>query len=389
MPAGTVIVPDMEADYRTDAIVIGAGVIGLACARAVALGGHEVIVLEAEDLIAAHTSSRNSEVIHAGHYYAPGSLKARLCVEGRRQLYSYLETHDIDHRRCEKLVVATCPDEAEALVALKARADANGVEGMQLVDGPAARRMEPALSPAVCGALHSPVTGIFDSHAYFLALQGELEDAGGQVVFRTPVCGGGPAPGGFVLETGGDSPARIGARLVINAAGHQAIGLARRLDGPHRQALPVPRFTKGSYFSIAGRVPFSRLIYPMATSASLGIHLTIDLGGQGKVGPDAEWLPEGAAPPFDYAVDPTRAAVFYDAVRQYWPGLADSALAPGYAGVRPKLVPPGAPSGDFRIEGPGDHGTPGLINLFGIESPGLTSSLAMAGHVAALAAPYL
>ncbi|MEM7768130.1 MAG: NAD(P)/FAD-dependent oxidoreductase [Pseudomonadota bacterium] len=376
-------------DFQTDVIVIGAGVIGLACARALARAGHEVIVLEAEDLIATQTSSRNSEVIHAGHYYASGSLKAKLCVSGRRQLYHYLDTHGVAYRRCEKLVVATTDAEADGLVDLRDRAETNGVEGIALIDAAAARAMEPALSADVRAALHSPVTGIFDSHAYFLALQGDLEDAGGQIAFRTPLIRGASGRDGFALETGGDSPARIGARLVVNAAGYQAVDMARRLEGPHTADLPTAWFAKGSYFTIAGKVPFHRLIYPMATSASLGIHLTIDLGGQGKAGPDAEWLPEGATPPFDYRVDPARGERFYDAIRKYWPGLPDGALAPGYSGVRPKLVPPGAPSGDFRIEGPSSHGTAGLINLLGIESPGLTSSLAIAGHVSDLARDIL
>ena len=375
----------MVVDFETDCVVIGAGAVGLACARALALSGREVIVLEAEAAIATHTSSRNSEVIHAGHYYPTGSLKAQLCVTGRRQLYTYLEERSIDHKRCEKLVVATSPEDADALNGLKARADANGVEGVRLIEGDTARRMEPALSPDVLAALHSPVTGIFDSHAYFLALQGDLEDQGGQIAFGTPVLRGAVLEDGIVLETGGDSPAVIKAKHVINAAGHRSIDIARRIEGDHCDHVPKAWFTKGSYFSIAGRVPFQRLIYPMATSASLGIHLTIDLGGQGKVGPDAEWLPEGAAPPFDYEVDPARAERFYAAVRTYWPGLKDGALSPGYSGVRPKLVPPGAPSGDFRIEGPDTHGSDGLIHLFGIESPGLTSSLAIADRVKSIA----
>ena len=373
-----------ESGFETDIIVIGAGVIGLACARALALKGFEVIVLEAESLIAAHTSSRNSEVIHAGLYYAEGSLKAKYCVAGRRALVDYLDARGVTRNPCGKLVVATSGEEAEALAGLKARAERTGVEELRLITGAEARGMEPALSPDVQAALHSPVSGIFDSHAYFLALEGDLEAAGGHVILASPVESGAPDGERIFLKIGGENPSKITARWVINAAGHNAVEIAGRIEGPHRDGLPVLRFVKGSYFTVSGKTPFSRLIYPMPTSASLGLHLTIDLGGRGKLGPDAEWLPPGASPPFDYRVDPARAAQFYASVRQYWPGLPDGALMPDYAGVRPKLVNEGEPSGDFRIDGPGEHGTPGLINLFGIESPGLTSSLAIADHVAAM-----
>jgi len=375
-----------EDTFETDVAVIGAGVIGLATARAIARAhpGRSVLVLEAEAAIAVHTSSRNSEVIHAGLYYAAGSLKARHCVAGRRALTAYLAERGIEHRICGKLVVATNEGEAGALERLLAGARANGVEGLSLVDGDEARRIEPALSPQCSGALKSTVSGIFDSHAYFLALQGDLEDAGGQVVLSSPVLEGAVEPGHVEMAIGGVQPARLKARWVVNASGHNAVALAARIAGPHERDLPTPRYVKGSYFSIAGRTPFSRLIYPMPTSSSLGLHLTIDLAGRGKVGPDAEWLPAGAQPPFDYRVDPARAGLFVDAVRLYWPGLPDGALAPDYAGVRPKLVNEGEPSGDFLIEvsSLGDGG--GLVNLLGIESPGLTSSLAIADHVASL-----
>ncbi len=371
--------------FEADVVVIGAGVIGLAAARALARAGREVIVLEAEDQIAMHTSSRNSEVIHAGLYYAKGSLKARHCVAGRRMLYDYLDTHAITVKRCGKLVVAV-GDEAGGLPAILARAEENGVEGLRLLDGAAARKIEPALSPHVSGAIQSPVSGIFDSHAYFLALQGELEDAGGSIAFGTPVLSGAVEPGHLRLETGGANPASILARTVVNAAGHHAIRVAALIEGPHTAHLPAPHYVKGSYFTIQGHTPFSRLIYPMPTTSSLGLHLTIDLAGRGKVGPDAEWLPDDARPPFDYRVDPARAKLFHAEVTRYWPGLNLERLCPDYAGVRPKLVPEGAPSGDFRIEGPETHGSAGLINLLGIESPGLTSSLSIAEDVAALAA---
>lgn len=369
----------------TDVVVIGAGVIGLAIARNVARRGRDVTVLEAEPFIAAHTSSRNSEVIHAGHYYATGSLKAKLCVAGRQALYAYLETHGIAHKRCGKLVVAIGADEAEALPALHARAHANGVPEINLIDGKAARRLEPALSAEVRCALHSPVTGIFDSHGYMLALQGELEDAGGRVALKAPLIDGQVTPRAVRLHVGGAEPVELAARCVINAAGHNAVAVAAAIEGPHTAHLPRPRYVKGSYFAIQGRTPFSHLIYPMPGTASLGLHLTVDLAGRGKLGPDAEWLPEETRPPFDYAVEPARAARFYDAARRYWPGLPDGALSPDYAGVRPKLVGPGEPPGDFRIEGPGDHGAAGLIHLFGIESPGLTASLAIAAHVTDMA----
>lgn len=376
----------MADSFEADVVVIGAGVIGLAAARALALAGREVIVLEAEDQIAMHTSSRNSEVIHAGLYYAKGSLKARHCVAGRRMLYAYLEARGITVKHCGKFVVAVGAAEAEGLAAILARAEDNGVEQLSLIDGAAARAIEPALSPDISGAIVSPVSGIFDSHAYFLALHGDLEDAGGSIAFGTPLLSGAVEAGHVRLETGGAAPATIRARTVINAGGHHSVTVARAIEGPHTAHLPRTWFTKGSYFSIQGRTPFSRLIYPMPDTSSLGLHLTIDLAGRGKVGPDAEWLPEDASPPFDYRVDPARAAVFLREVNRYWPGLTIDRLVPDYAGVRPKLVPKGAPSGDFRIEGPETHGSPGLINLLGIESPGLTSSLSIAKHVAALAA---
>jgi len=367
--------------YDADVIVIGAGVIGLACARTLAMSGRDVIVLEAENLIAAHTSSRNSEVIHAGLYYAKDSLKAQLCVAGRRKLYPYLESRGVTFNRCGKLVVAVNDSEASGLEAILARAEANGVEDLSLIDGDAARQIEPALSIDIPLAMVSPVSGIFDSHAYFLALQGELEDRGGMVAFETPVLGGRVGSSGIELETGGASPALITARTVINAAGHRSIDIARSIEGEHTADLPTPRYCKGNYFSVTGKTPFSRLIYPMPTTASLGLHLTVDLAGRGKVGPDVEWLDADAEPPFEYQVDPARAEKFYASVRQYWPGLEDGALAPDYAGVRPKLVAPGEPSGDFDIRG--DAGS-ALINLMGMESPGLTSSLAIADFVVGL-----
>ena len=362
--------------FDIDLVVIGAGVIGLAVARAAAMSGREVIVLEAEAQIASHTSSRNSEVIHAGIYYPPGSMKAYHCVRGRRLLYAYLDSHSVRYNRCEKLIVAH-RDEVDGINAILDRAADCDVEGLQLVDGAEARRIEPELHPGIEAALHSSQSGIFDSHAYFIALQGELEDHGGMIAFETPVLTGRIVKDGVELTVGGAAPARIKARQAINAAGHNAVAVASEIEGLTLARPPKPRFVKGSYFSISGRTPFRKLIYPMPGSASLGLHLTIDLAGRGKVGPDVEWLDEGVAPPFDYQVDSRRAAAFYQSVRRYWPGLPDGALSPDYAGVRPKLVGPGEPSGDFRIEAT----NPNFINLFGIESPGLTSSLSISEHV--------
>jgi L-2-hydroxyglutarate oxidase LhgO len=263
---------------------------------------------------------------------------------------------------------------------------ANGVEGLRLVDGQEARRLEPALSPDVQLAIHSEVSGLFDSHAYYLALLGELEDHGGNLALETPVTGGALTAGGVELETGGPAPTRIRARCVVNAAGHHALTIARRIEGGPAYPGVRMRWAKGNYFIASGRAAFARLIYPMHSSASVGLHLTIDLGGRTRLGPDVEWLPEDAGPPFDYAVDPRRAERFYAEVRRYWPGLKDGALSPDYAGVRPKLAGPGEPSADFRIEGPDRHGAPGLINLLGVESPGLTASMAIAEEVAGMAA---
>lgn len=364
-----------------DVIVIGAGVIGLACARALALQGRDVIILEAESMIASHTSSRNSEVIHAGIYYPVGSQKAKFCVAGRRALYSYLDDHGVSTNRCGKLVLAFTDEEANGLVEIRKRAELNDVEGLAMLSGAEARSIEPALSSAVVAALHSTVSGIFDSHAYFLALQGELEDAGGMIAFDTPIIGGRVLSHGVELSTGGSEPSKIRARTVINAAGHNAIAIAKEIEGSHQSRLPNPRFVKGSYFTISGKTPFSRLIYPMPSTSSLGIHLTVDLAGRGKLGPDAEWLKSGLMPPFNYQVDPKRLDHFFESAVKFWPGLQKDQLAPDYAGVRPKVVQPGEPSGDFIIDSNADSD---LINLIGIESPGLTSSLAIAEHVSKL-----
>lgn len=370
--------------FDADAVVVGAGAVGLACARALALKGREVLVLEAASAIATETSSRNSEVIHAGLYYAKGSLKAQLCVEGKRLLYAYCAARGVEAHRCGKLVVAVDDEEAAATPALLKRALANGVEDCRLVDGAEARRLEPALSPEVRVAIHSESSGLFDSHAYFLALQGEFEDRGGALVLDTPVIQGAVTSSGIELVTGGASPSRIRARTVVNAAGHNALPLARSIEGgPRYEALRM-HWVKGSYFVASGRAAFARLIYPMHNTATQGLHLAIDLGGRTRLGPDAEWLPDDAAPPFDYEVDPARASHFYREVRRYWPGLKDGALSPDYSGVRPKIVARGAPSADFVVDGPESHGVLGLVNLIAIESPGLTSSLALGEFVAGM-----
>lgn len=358
---------------RVDCIVVGAGVVGLAVARALAQAGREVIVLEAEYAIGTGISSRNSEVIHAGIYYKRDSLMARFCVVGRRALYAFCAEHGVAHRRCGKLIVATDAAETEALAGIRARAEANGVEGMRALAEAEARALEPAL--ACQAALLSPETGIIDSHGFMLALQGDAEAAGAMLAFHALVEHGALADDGVVLDVGGAEPMRLHARLVVNAAGLGAIPLARAIAGLDPAQVPPAHYAKGNYYALTGRAPFSRLIYPVPVPGGLGVHLTLDLGGQARFGPDVEWV---AAP--DYDVDPRRADGFYAAVRRYWPDLADGALAPGYAGVRPKISGKGEPARDFTIQA-----SPGLINLFGIESPGLTASLALADHVAALA----
>ncbi len=366
-----------------DALVIGAGVIGLAISRELAQAGHEVIVIDQAEGIGTVTSSRNSEVIHGGLYYAPGSLKARLCVEGRDALYAYCAERGIAHRRCGKLVVAVDDSEVPALVALHAQAKTNGVSDVQLIDGAAARAMEPALH--AIAALHSPCTGIIDSHAFMLALQGDAEDRGALFAFHSPFDSAAVTSDGFDVRVGGAEPMHLSTRLLINAAGLQACAVASRIDGLDARHIPKPRLCKGHYFALTTRAPFTRLVYPMHNRAGLGVHFTLDLGGQGKFGPDVEWLPDGAAE--DYVVDASRAATFTHDIRRYWPALPDNALAPAYSGLRPKIVGPDDPAADFRIDGPETHGVRGLINLFGIESPGLTASLSVATRIRGMLEP--
>jgi L-2-hydroxyglutarate oxidase LhgO len=367
---------------RVDALVVGAGVIGLAVARELARSGREVVVVERAETLGTGTSSRHSEVIHAGLYYAPGSLKARLCVQGRDALYAYCAERGIAHRRCGKLVVAVSDDERPALDALHAQAQANGVHDVQRLDGAAARALEPALS--VVAALHSLSTGILDSHAFMLSLQGDAEEAGAAFVFHSPFDGATVVGDGFDVRIGGAEPMQLHTRLLVNAAGLHADAVASRIDGLDERHVPDVRWCRGHYFALAGRAPFSRLVYPLHNRAGLGTHFTLDLGGQGRFGPDVDWLPAGAAE--DYTVDVSRVGVFERDVRRYWPALPEHALAPAYSGIRPKVVGPGEPAADFRIDGPTLHGVAGLVNLFGIESPGLTSSLAIGAAVRALLA---
>jgi len=362
---------------RVDCIVVGAGVVGLAVARALAQRGQETIVLEQTQGIGNGTSSRNSEVIHAGIYYPTGSLKAKLCVRGRQLLYDYCDSHGVPHRRCGKFIVATSAEQVATLEKLQATGRDNGVPELVMIGAAEAMRREPQLH--CTAALESPSTGIVDSHALMLALQGDCEAAGGVLAFGAPVLGGACGADGVTLEVGGEVPMQIQAGLLVNCAGLQANALAAHLAGLSAAQVPPLRYAKGSYYSLAGRSPFSRLIYPVPEPGGLGVHLTIDLGGQARFGPDVEWVDQ-----LDYRVDPSRSASFYASIRRYWPGLAEGALHPGYAGIRPKLSGPGETAADFRIQGPAEHGVPGLVNLYGIESPGLTASLAIAEAVLAM-----
>ncbi len=354
---------------KVDCIVIGAGVVGLAVARALALQGREVMVLEAANAIGTGTSARNSEVLHAGIYYPQGSLKAQLCVQGKHMLYDYCAQRGIGHRQCGKLIVATHESQLAHLQSIIAKAVANGVHDLVLLTREQALAMEPQLQ--CVAAIHSPSTGIVDSHALMLSLQGDIERAGGFVVLNTAVASLKRAQS--AIEIIAIEGTELAANIVINAAGLYAPQVAGRIQGLDAKYVPPTFWAKGNYFALVGKSPFSRLIYPVPEAAGLGVHLTIDLGGQAKFGPDVQWIDS----PDDLAVDPSRGDAFYAEVRKYWPGLKDGALQAGYSGIRPKLQGPGAPAGDFVIQGEAVHGVPGLVNLFGIESPGLTSSLAI------------
>lgn len=363
---------------QVDCVVVGAGVVGLACARTLALAGREVVILEAADAIGTETSSRNSEVIHAGLYYPAGSLKARFCVEGKKFIYEYCAARGISTWNCGKLVVACSDDQVAYLEKLKKQGEANGVDDLELIDGASARKIEPEL--ACVAALRSPSTGVVDSHAMMLAFQGDAEAHGAMIAFETPVLGGRVSNDGIELETGGAAPMRLKASLVVNAAGLGAQKLAHAIAGIPAPSVPKLHYAKGNYFALQGKSPFSRLVYPVPGKGGLGVHITVDLAGQARFGPDVEWIDA-----IDYDVDPSRCDGFYAEVRKYWPGLRDGTLVPAYAGIRPKIVPEGAPNPDFVVQGPETHGVPGYIALYGIESPGLTSSPGIAAYVAALA----
>ncbi len=357
--------------------VIGAGVVGLAIARALARRGLDTILIESESAIGTGASSRNSEVIHAGIYYPKGSLKARFCVAGRRQLYRYCEERGIEAKNCGKLIVATDPSQVPTLAGIIEKARANGVPDLALLSSAEALAMEPNLH--CVAAVHSPSTGVLDSHGFMLGLLGDFEGAGGMLAFESPLTQAACRADGITLMVAGAEPMEITSRIVINSAGLHAQALARRFQGLPPDSVPPTYYCKGNYYSLSGKSPFSRLIYPVPEAAGLGVHLTIDLGGQTRFGPDVEWIDD-----IDYIVDPARSTLFYAEIRKYWPALPDGALQPGYSGIRPKIQAPHEPARDFVIHGPETHGVKGLVNLYGIESPGLTSALAIADHVAEL-----
>lgn len=364
---------------RIDAVVIGAGVVGLACARALAMRGHETIVLERHKDFGTETSARNSEVIHAGLYYPTGSLKASLCPHGNEMLYGFCATHGVDHRRCGKLIVATSAEQEERLHRLLQQGRDNGVDGLEMLTAAQAQAMEPDLR--CTAALLSATTGIIDSHGLMQAIVGDAERHGAVLALNSTLSGGQIEVDGIVLEVedASENTSRLKADVVVNAAGLGAQAVAKSLGGFPSEFVPPTFYAKGNYYGHAGMVPFSHLIYPVPEPGGLGVHLTLDLAGQARFGPDVEWVDL-----LSYGVDPARADRFYDQVRRYWPDLRDGALAPAFCGIRPKISGPDEPAADFLIQGPRMHGMPGLVNLFGIESPGLTSCLTIADHVVSL-----
>jgi len=356
-------------------LVVGAGVVGLAVARQAALAGHDVVVAEATGGIGNGISSRNSEVLHGGMYYPTGSRRARHSINGRRLLYTYCAAHGVDTRKCGKLIVATNDAELAKVRTIHAQGEINGVENLRMLDAVEVRQLEPEVF--CIGALQSPETGIIDSHGLMLALRGDIEDHGGMIAFNAPVEGLARRGGRWEVRTGGADPQIIAVDAVINCASLGAQRLARATEGYPADRVPRLVLAKGNYFTFSGKPVFSTLVYPVPVDGGIGIHVTLDLAGRMRFGPDVEWIDHE-----DYTVDPRRADPFYERVRSYWPGLPDGSLLPAYAGVRPKVTGPGEPAADFMIDAPADHGLPGLIHLFGIESPGLTSSLSLAEEVA-------
>ncbi|MEQ1617558.1 MAG: NAD(P)/FAD-dependent oxidoreductase [Terricaulis sp.] len=359
-----------------DAVVVGAGAVGLACAYSLAKRGQNVLVLEREERIGTGVSARNSEVIHAGFYYREGSLKARLCVEGRRALYPFLEAHGVAHRKCGKLLVAADQSDLPTIEEYARRAERNGVEGVRLLSGAEARALEPALRAAA--AVEFVESGILDAHGYMEALDGEIAARGGAIVCKSPFLGASVRAGEFDIRVGGEAPTLISAPHLVISAGLTAQACAHEVEGYPRERIPKQHLAKGNYFALSGtKAPFTRLIYPPPIPGALGTHYRRDLGGVARFGPDLEWVSRE-----DYRVDPARAESFYAAVRKFWPGLQDGALTPDYAGIRPKIHGPGEDQSDFVIDDSDAHGLAGLVCLFGIESPGLTSSLAIGEEVA-------
>ena len=368
---------------QVDCVVIGAGVVGLAVAREMALQGRETILLERENAFGTISSARNSEVIHAGIYYPKDSLKAQLCVEGNRLLYEYCRSHQVATQPYGKLIVASDETQIDDLQAILYKAQNNGVPEIKLIPGDDAKVLEPQLQ--CCAAILSSSTGIVDSHGFMLSLLGGFEDAGGMVAYQSPLLSAKPlgsnGEGGYELEIGGADGMKIQTRLLINCAGMSAPAVAQKIAGLKQEHIPKAYFAKGNYFSLSGKSPFTHLIYPIPEPGGLGVHLTLDMGGQAKFGPDVEWLEIESEGQIDYTVNPKRSEGFYEAVRRYWPELKDGSLQPDYSGVRAKVVPPNAPAGDFCFNTPQDHSLHGLFNLYGFESPGLTSSLAIAKHL--------
>jgi L-2-hydroxyglutarate oxidase LhgO len=363
---------------RVECVVIGAGVVGLAVARALAVAGREVVLLESETQPGTITSARNSGVIHAGLYYTPGSFKARFCVAGNAALYKYCNDRGIEHHNSGKLIIANGDEEEQVLLHLLERAHINDVPDVRLISGAEAQKLEPEVRSSA--ALLCPTSGILDQHPYMLALEGDMQNAGGTLVCDCRVESVARLPDGFLVKTGGSSATEVEARFVVNSAGLGAVDLLSRIEGYPAARIPRLHLARGNYFTVSARSPFKHLIYPVPHAAGLGIHATLDLGRRVRFGPDVEWIDE-----IDYGVNVARAPMFYDAIRRYWPNLADGALVPDYTGIRPKLHGPGEPQPDFRIESAADHGIPGLVNLLGIESPGLTSSLPIGDYVASFA----